>query len=141
MALADLKKNASSCKSTFKRQMSVEEFIDTASLYALGQTHEFARPSNVVDFLQCRDNKRAIASINLKAESVTQVSKQPFRRATFTLSEQAINQLAQFSQASQLAKSKLIRHLIAEHNLLSDEDKQQLYQKFELETQLNSIPT
>ncbi|WP_434952615.1 hypothetical protein ACRWQL_04725 [Shewanella sp. HL-SH4] len=122
--------------------MSVEEFIDTASLYALGQTHEFARSSNVVDFLQCRDNKRAIASINVKAESVTpQVSKQPFRRATFTLSEQAINQLAQFSQASQLAKSKLIRHLIAEHNLLSDEDKQKLYQKFELETQLKSIPT
>lgn len=141
MALADLKKNASSCKSSFKKQMSIEEFIDTASLYALGQTHEFTQSNNVVDFLQCRDNKRAIAALSIHTETVKIVSKQPFRRATFTLSEQAISQLAQFSQASQIAKSKLIRHLIAEHNQLSDEDKQQLYQKFELETQLKSTST
>ncbi|UJF21359.1 CopG family transcriptional regulator [Shewanella sp. OMA3-2] len=121
--------------------MSIEEFIDTANLYALGQTHEFTQSNNVVDFLQCRDNKRAITALSIPTEPVNLASKQPFRRATFTLSEQAISQLAQCSQASQIAKSKLIRHLIAEHNLLSDEDKQHIYQKLALETQLNSIPT
>ncbi|QBF81945.1 hypothetical protein EXU30_03955 [Shewanella maritima] len=41
MGLADLKKNASSCKPAFKKQMSVDEFIETANLYAAGKTVEF----------------------------------------------------------------------------------------------------
>ncbi|QIR13888.1 hypothetical protein [Shewanella aestuarii] len=133
MGLADLKKNASSCKASFSGQMSVEDFIDAASLYALGQTHEFANSTNVVDFLSRRDEQQTRTSKPTKGKK--DVNTKPFKRATFTLSEQAINQLAENSQASQLAKSKLIRHLIAEHNLLSIEQKQQLYKKFEQETQ------
>ena len=133
MGLADLKKNASSCKASFSGQMSVEDFIDAASLYALGQTHEFANSTNVVDFLSRRDDQQA--KTNKLIKSKTQAKKKPFKRSTFTLSEQAINQLAENSQASQLAKSKLIRHLIAEHNLLSMEQKQLLYKKFAQETQ------
>jgi len=137
MGLADLKKNASSCKAAFSKQMSIEEFIDNASLYALGQTHEFTQHTNVVDFLQRRDNKQATQSQQLVNQ--TEQVKKPFRHATFTLSEQAISDLTALSQASKMAKSKLIRHLIAEHNLLSDKDKQALYQQFEHDTQLKSL--
>lgn len=133
MGLADLKKNASSCKASFSGQMSVEDFIDAASLYALGQTHEFANSTNVVDFLSRRDDQKT--KTNQLAKGKTAAKRKPYKKATFTLSEQAISQLAENSQASQLAKSKLIRHLIAEHNLLSMEQKQLLYKKFAQETQ------
>ena len=137
MGLADLKKNASSCNAAFSKQMSIEEFIDNASLYALGKTHEFAQHTNVVDFLQRRDNKHVTQS--LKLVNQTPKVEKPFRRVTFTLSEQAISDLTALSQASKMAKSKLIRHLITEHTSLSEDEKQALYAKFEHETQLTSI--
>ncbi|MCL1141766.1 CopG family transcriptional regulator [Shewanella gaetbuli] len=131
MGLADLKKNATSCDNQFSKQMSVDEFIETASLYALGKTHEFDNANNgtnVVDFINRLSKQKAEANIAVEQ------SNAPFRRATFTLSEQAISQLGQFSQQSKLAKSKLIRHLINEHHQLTEQEKQTLYQKFELQT-------
>ena len=91
----------------------------------------------MVDFLQRRDNKHVTQS--LKLVNQTPKVEKPFRRATFTLSEQAISDLTALSQASKMAKSKLIRHLITEHTSLSEDEKQALYAKFEHETQLTSI--
>ncbi|MBR9728261.1 CopG family transcriptional regulator [Shewanella intestini] len=47
MGLADLKKNASSCNRHFKQQMTIDEFIETANLYAAGKTHRVKQPTQV----------------------------------------------------------------------------------------------
>ena len=123
MGLADLKKNVTPCKSQFSPQMSVDDFIEAANLYAMGK-----QPSNKT---QDDSNKKAMeqllaltqANEPLNETSQSTAKPQPFRRATFTLSEVAIEQLTALSLSSHTAKSKLIRQLIQQHFLLSEQEQ------------------
>ena len=60
---------------------------------------------------------------DVKVDDSAAVSK-PFRRATFTLSEEAIEQLQGLSEDSDLAKSHILRILIDE--LCNKEQNEQL---------------
>ncbi|GIU50681.1 MULTISPECIES: CopG family transcriptional regulator [Shewanella] len=123
MGLADLKKNVTPCKSQFSPQMSVDDFIEAANLYAMGK-----QPNNRT---QDDSNKKAMeqllaltqANEPLNETSQSTGKSQPFRRATFTLSEAAIEQLTALSLSSHSAKSKLIRQLIQQHFLLSEPEQ------------------
>ncbi|MBO1894656.1 hypothetical protein HNW13_002480 [Shewanella sp. BF02_Schw] len=133
MGLADLKKNASLCKSTNNIAVSIDDFIAAADLYAAGQDrpqHEekqtlmksdAGKQNNIIDFLQ-RKYPQHVEPI----KSVNKSKQQPFRRCTYTLSETAISQLALLSQQGGIAKSKLIRQLISQYFSLSPQQQKRL---------------
>jgi hypothetical protein len=133
MGLADLKKNASLCKSTNNIAVSIDDFIAAADLYAAGQdrpqheekqtlmTNDAGKQNNIIDFLQ-RKYPQHVEPI----KSVNKSKQQPFRRCTYTLSETAISQLALLSQQGGIAKSKLIRQLISQYFSLSPQQQKRL---------------
>ncbi|WP_351014840.1 hypothetical protein [Shewanella sp. AC91-MNA-CIBAN-0169] len=133
MGLADLKKNASLCKSTNNIAVSIDDFIAAADLYAAGQdrpqheekqtlmTSDAGKQNNIIDFLQ-RKYPQHVEPI----KSVNKSKPQPFRRCTYTLSETAISQLALLSQQGGVAKSKLIRQLISQYFSLSPQQQKRL---------------
>jgi|TARA_R110000868_G_scaffold100571_1_gene276535 hypothetical protein len=133
MGLADLKKNASLCKSTNNIAVSIDDFIAAADLYAAGQdrpqheekqtlmTSDAGKQNNIIDFLQ-RKYPQHVEPI----KSVNKSKQQPFRRCTYTLSETAISQLALLSQQGGVAKSKLIRQLISQYFSLSPQQQKRL---------------
>ena len=118
MGLADLKKNVTPCKSQFSPQMSVDDFIEAANLYAMGKP-------NANERTQLDSNKQAMEQLFAltEANEPLNVKTKPFRRATFTLSENAIEQLSELSQSSHTAKSKLIRQLIQQHFSLPEQEQ------------------
>ena len=133
MGLADLKKNASLCKSTNNIAVSIDDFIAAADLYAAGQdrpqheekqtlmTSDASKQNNIIDFLQ-RKYPQHVEPI----KSVNKSKQQPYRRCTYTLSETAISQLALLSQQGGIAKSKLIRQLISQYFSLSPQQQKRL---------------
>ncbi len=112
MSLTDLKKTKDS--SVRKKKFTIDEFIADAENYAKGM------PEIVSGDIDCKLNlkqailetKRFIDGEELSHEK--QGNKKPFRRATFTLSEDAISQLQDLSLNTDLAKSHIIRILIDE---------------------------
>ncbi|GGB50696.1 ribbon-helix-helix domain-containing protein [Shewanella inventionis] len=131
MGLADLKKNASLCKSDRPIAITVDDFIAAADLYAAGLNtrssdciNAIAKPTNVVDFLQ-----RKYQQHNTMTQT-SPVPKKPYKRCTFTLSETAIEQLTTLSQTGQVAKSKLIRQLIAHYFSLTPEQQKRIDANF-----------
>ncbi|MGI2107831.1 hypothetical protein ACRN9C_00270 [Shewanella frigidimarina] len=133
MGLADLKKNASLCKSTNNIAVSIDDFIAAADLYAAGQdrpqheekqtlmTSDADKQNNIIDFLQ-RKYPQHVEPI----KSVDKSKQQPYRRCTYTLSETAISQLTLLSQQGGIAKSKLIRQLISQYFSLSPQQQKRL---------------
>jgi hypothetical protein len=133
MGLADLKKNASLCKTERPIAVSIDDFIAAADLYAAGKTTStlhsdkgmcnnlLDQPTNVVDFLQRKypNQPTAISKVN-------NGSNKPFKRCTYTLSESAIDQLTQLSQQGNIAKSKLIRQLISHYFSLTPEQQKRI---------------
>ncbi len=130
MGLSDLKKNAMSSKEGSPPQ-SLDEFIDAATWYAMGDSlhpnmnpasknnegqQTALTPSNVVSLptvaIQYRAHKpKAQGEPNMNRHS-------QYRKATFSLSESAIRDLAKLAKESKVSKSKLLRLLIEQHNAL-----------------------
>ncbi|MFT4924364.1 MAG: hypothetical protein ACI8WB_000442 [Phenylobacterium sp.] len=120
MSLSDLKK-----KSTRSRvsNCSVDEFINNANHYASGSPTAY---DNVVSIKTGRaaepgpafEHVQATAAIDTLFAGMKQAAlshgnkKQPYRKATFTLSEQCIASLNQLSQQTGCSKSHLVRILI-----------------------------
>ena len=90
MALTDLKKKS---QPHGKPGFTADEFIDDANNYAMGMP-------------------RIVSMRQPTAEEVDDTTCLPMRHATFTLSQEAIEALAELSLATGEAKSKLIRKLI-----------------------------
>jgi len=109
MSLTDLKKGKDS-KAT-KEQFSVDDFIADADNYAKGA------PQIVSNDGRGKMNlKQAIhdAKLLIEQKKSSDAQNKPFRRATFTLSENTIEQLQYLSEGTDLAKSHIIRILIDE---------------------------
>lgn len=95
MTLTNLKKRAPSAS---RPVMSVDEFIEEADYYAHGLSKVVTLSSRVGQFGR---------------------SDKALKRATFTLGEPALSQLATFSEQTGIAKSRLIRIWLdkqSEHN-------------------------
>jgi len=123
MSLSDLKKKKN--HHAKKKNFTVDEFISDAENYAKGAptivSSGGAKSSNAdVNMSQ------AILMAKQHLDDKNKKHNKPFRRATFTLSEDAIEQLTQLSQGTDLAKSHIIRILI---NELCSQDQRDRLQK------------
>lgn len=107
MSLTDLKKSKQQKQN--KRNFTVDEFIADAENYALGHPE-------IVNSQVTKNVSIEQAIIAAKEQLISKKAKthKPFRHATFTLSEQAIDQLQLLAKETNLAKSHIIRILINE---------------------------
>jgi hypothetical protein len=122
MSLTDLKKSNNDKKP--KKNFTVDEFIADAENYAKGNpalvSSELTNPLNLTQAIA--------AAKNYEQQKQDEKSHKPFRHATFTLSEEAIEQLQELAQVSKLAKSRIIRVLINE--FCNKDQKEKLHQLF-----------
>ena len=136
MSLTDLKKGKDS--KSRRKNFTIDEFISDAEDYAKGAPKIVSELTNDEQASQKLNLKQAISEAKRYVE-MTEIEHQqsaevtagvrarvdkPFRRATFTLSEEAIGQLQDLSQGSDLAKSHILRILIDE--LCNKEQNEQL---------------
>ncbi len=135
MSLTDLKKGKDS--KTKKKNFTIDEFISDAEDYAKGVPKIV---SEVPDADSCQklnlkqaisEAKRYVAMTEIEHQQAQAIkagvkhkTDKPFRRATFTLSEEAIEQLHNLSEGTDLAKSHILRILIDE--LCNKEQNEQL---------------
>jgi hypothetical protein len=126
MSLTDLKKSKDSSNSKGKGKFTIDDFIADADNYAKGTPQIVSNENHGKMNLKkaIHDAKRLIEQ--KKSEDV---HGKPFRRATFTLSENTIDQLKELSESTDLAKSHIIRILIDE--LSSKEQEAQIKKLFE----------
>lgn len=127
MSLTDLKKGAKGKgdKAEQDKKFTVDDFINDADNYAKGVPQLVSstaplggKPVPELELDQALDIAEQ-QHVRSKRKS-----DKPFRHATFTLSEQAIQQLAALADETKLAKSHILRILINE--LASDEQRQRL---------------
>jgi hypothetical protein len=128
MSLSDLKKSKdrSNSKENVKEQFTIDEFIADADNYAKGSPQIVSNENHGKMNL-----KQAIhdAKLLIERKKAASMQDKPFRRATFTLSENTIEQLQQMSEGADLAKSHIIRILVDE--LSSKEQEEQIKKLFE----------
>jgi hypothetical protein len=128
MSLTDLKKSKdrSHSKENVKEQFTIDEFIADADNYAKGSPQIVSNENHGKMNL-----KQAIhdAKLLIERKKAAEMQGKPFRRATFTLSENTIEQLQKLSEGTDLAKSHIIRILIDE--LSNKEQNDQIKKLFE----------
>lgn len=113
MSFRDLKKKES--KSSPKKQVSIEDFIEDANTYAKGEP-AIVGPEDKVNMSLEQALEATKLQLHQKHTHNTSnaTTHKPFRHATFTLSEEAITQLNVLAKESKLAKSHILRILIDE---------------------------
>lgn len=128
MSLTDLKKSKDrpNSKENVKEHFTVDEFIADADNYAKGAPQIVSSENHGKMNLKqaIHDAKRLI-----ERKKSAHLHDKPFRRATFTLSEETIAQLTQLSEGTDLARSHIIRILIDE--LSNKEQDDQIKKLFE----------
>jgi hypothetical protein len=123
MSLSDLKKKKK--HHVKKKNFTIDEFISDAENYAKGApviVSSGGSKSSNADI----NMSQAILMAKQHLDEKNKKHDKPFRRATFTLSEEAIEQLTLLSQGTDLAKSHIIRILI---NELCSQDQRDRLQK------------
>lgn len=134
MGLADLKKSSTQSSTSVShsrvQQLTldalVDDFIDDANRYALGQQMLTSEQNRLTDlaFTAAIDDS-TITEMPKKQIVTIKKGDAPVRKATFTLTESAITHLATLANDCDVAKSKLIRFLIEHHfNLTAEQRKQ-----------------
>lgn len=130
MGLSDLKKNAMS-SSSLQHSLSLDEFIESANLYAMGQSlnkiksnldHKadatVTKTTDTTDMARSHSNVLSLHKQSLETDVLFPAkveTKTHYRKATFSLSEAAITHLATLAEESTISKSKLLRLLIEQH--------------------------
>lgn len=134
MGLADLKKNSTPFSRTdtqlIRQQVNIEDFIDEATHYAAGINHHSHGMAEVITLSSIVNISESSSPIHPTADWVKTVpeirkTREPYRKATFTLSESAISHLAELASGCDVAKSKLIRFLIEHHFSLNKDERQE----------------
>ena len=135
MSLTDLKKSGGN--NTKRKKFTIDEFISDAEDYAKGNPQIVSEAkaggqNQKINLKQAIcEAKRYIEMTEIEHQQANSIkagvrhkTDKPFRRATFTLSEEAIKQLHELSEGTDLAKSHILRILIDE--LCSKEQNEQL---------------
>ncbi|MFG0454179.1 CopG family transcriptional regulator [Shewanella mangrovisoli] len=145
MGLSDLKKNAMQSRGG-AQPLSLDEFIDAATLYAMGENRLPSTGGSVAAMELVKELPLQAAPLDATSFEVTPLEvkldtsnvvtlhrpktasmqldanheeeRPHYRKATFSLSEAAISHLAKLSEESDISKSKLIRFLIEQHYAL-----------------------
>jgi hypothetical protein len=107
MSLSDLKKGNQ--KKVKQKDFTVDEFIADATNYAKGKPKVVSHKADTLEQMQL---KRAKEKNIEDKDKGNKNQSAPFRRSTFTLSEEVIEQLQKLSGETKLAKSHIIRILI-----------------------------
>jgi hypothetical protein len=143
MSLTDLKKSNNRKKG--KKSFTVDEFIADAEDYAKGDPKVVSKgqlnlsqaiaEANKKNKIKSKTSsfikkKKSIKEVKIKGLEEQQKNK---RHATFSLSEDVIDQLTQLAKETNLAKSHIIRILISE---LSNEDQKKKLEKL-LKSEIN----
>jgi hypothetical protein len=115
MSLVDLKKSKKSRSK--KKTFTVDEFIADADNYAKGE------PKIVCSEIEPQISRPSTLAISQNKLVQDTSENKTFRRATFTLNEQAIEQLQLLAGETKLAKSRILRILIDEICKKSHEEK------------------
>ncbi|MDO7083927.1 hypothetical protein WNY51_13515 [Pseudocolwellia sp. AS88] len=122
MSLSDLKKSKDG--NNKRRKFTVDEFISDAENYAKGTPEIVSSDlNNQLNLTQAiiAAKQHVADKKNNKDQESKLGTKKTFRHATFTLSEEAIEQLSELAIETKLAKSHILRILIDE---LCNEDQQ-----------------
>tara|TARA_B110000014_G_scaffold40053_1_gene26130 strand:- start:919 stop:1317 length:399 start_codon:yes stop_codon:yes gene_type:complete len=122
MSLSDLKKGNQ--KKVKQKDFTVEEFIADATNYAKGKPKVVSHKADTLEQMQL---KRAKEKNIEDKDKGNKNQSPPFRRSTFTLSEEVIEQLQKLSGETKLAKSHIIRILI---RATTTSEQADLLQKF-----------
>ncbi|TKB44106.1 ribbon-helix-helix domain-containing protein [Thalassotalea mangrovi] len=112
MSLADLKKQE---KPKAKVCFSVDDFIEDANNYAMGKPQIVSAEASQ----QAEKFKKQFAEDN-HCEAGT-----PFKHATFTLSDSAIQQLNELSEQTHIPKSRLLRIMV--HDFFFNENPNKFF--------------
>jgi len=152
MSLLDLRRRATRSKPAIKQSMtqspssaassaavSADDFIENATRYAHGLENVVPIHTEMANtLLTLVDNSQSPPQGFTKGRNnsadETQVKvankpKQPYRRSTFTLSEQCIDTLNVEANNHHCAKSQLVRAMINYFSQLSTEDQQALIEQ------------
>jgi len=121
MSLSDLKKSQSA--KTKKKSFTVDEFISDAENYAKGTPEIVSEGKSSRHALEQAIHGPKKFDTRIKTKTSVNKSNKPYKHATFTLSEEAIDQLQQLASESRLAKSHIIRILIDELCCLEQNEK------------------
>lgn len=127
MGLSDLKKNATPSRESAK-PLSLDEFIEAATLYAMGETRR-PHTGTAVTTVELVEGEPLTLSLDtsnvvnlhrpqtgaIQLDSDIEEERPHYRKATFSLSEAVIAHLAILSEEGDISKSKLIRLLIEQH--------------------------
>lgn len=117
MSLLNLKKSKPLAKPNLR---TVEDFIDDAIYYAQGKVNARQNVSAVNQRLSTETAVKSCAALTDRVVSINKKSSQPvkegMRHATFTLTPQCIDKLAEISEKTGKAKSALIREWINAHS-------------------------
>lgn len=130
MGLSDLKKNAMPSRGGVQ-PLSLDEFIDAATLYAMGESHIPSTGNSVAAMERVKESPVEVTldtsnvvtlhrpqTASRSLDTTIDDERPHYRKATFSLSEAAIAHLATLSEESDISKSKLIRFLIEQHYAL-----------------------
>ncbi|BDA59796.1 CopG family transcriptional regulator [Shewanella xiamenensis] len=130
MGLSDLKKNAMPSRGGVQ-PLSLDEFIDAATLYAMGESHIPSTGNSVAAMERVKESPLEVTldtsnvvtlhrpqTASRSLDTTIDDERPHYRKATFSLSEAAIAHLATLSEESDISKSKLIRFLIEQHYAL-----------------------
>lgn len=130
MGLSDLKKNAMPSRRGVQ-PLSLDEFIDAATLYAMGESHIPSTGNSVAAMERVKESPLEVTldtsnvvtlhrpqTASRSLDTTIDDERPHYRKATFSLSEAAIAHLATLSEESDISKSKLIRFLIEQHYAL-----------------------
>ncbi|MBJ2127774.1 replication protein RepA [Alteromonas sp. IB21] len=117
MSLLNLKKSKPLAKPNLR---TVEDFIDDALHYAQGKVNARDQVSVVDQRLAKEKSVKPCASLPDRVVSINNTVDRPvkegMRHATFTLTPQCIDKLADISEKTGKAKSALIREWINAHS-------------------------
>lgn len=116
MGLADLKKTHAGVNKT---EFTVDEFIEDALFYANGNP-------KVISMDRAASARRGCETEVLSQEDAIH-NREPFKRATFTLSEEAIGTLNQYAQFTELSKSRLVRLFVHYVSNLSSREREEVF--------------
>ncbi|MCL1080104.1 hypothetical protein D5R81_18915 [Parashewanella spongiae] len=122
--MLDLKKKIQSDKPVLTQNVSADEFINQASHYAMGRAESrCAGNDNVVDI---NSHRPQFIMLGRVTKSVDEKQSNPFRNATFSLSQSAFEQLTELASENLIAKSRILRILIEQHFYKSKKLRNQL---------------
>ena len=143
MGLADLKKRATPSEPRRSQpHTSVDEFINDAVLYAMGQDAACKTVTEVATRQNCQaelfaaerdaDTPENLLSFHRSelSETVKATDVHPLKRGTYTLGDDTLAKLSELAAESDISRSRMLRFLVNYFAQLNPQQRKLLYRQF-----------